>query len=261
MKRTVDRYWDTTADINATDPNLEPFRDSGGKIILYYGWADPALSPLRVIQYYEEVLETMDGAENVTDFARLFMMPGILHCGGGPGPDTVDWLTALEKWVEEDIPPGSLIASGGSPYRTRPVCPYPQQAIWDGIGNPNVATSFSCGVAPTFSPGDANRDGLFNSSDLVQVFQRGEYEDGIENNSTWESGDWNGDLEFDSSDMVMAFQTGLYEQQLLAKPTSIFDDDLNDTAKGKGPDPMSPSLLDAFFALEDTLKKRPAFVV
>ena len=60
-------------------------------------------------------------------------------------------------------------------------------------------------------PGDANRDGRFTSGDMVQVFQRGEYEDGIEDNSTWEDGDWNGDLDFDSSDMVMAFQTGLYE--------------------------------------------------
>ena len=197
--------------MSTTDPDLTKFKEAGGKIIFNHGWADHGLSPLRTIQYYEDVIETMGGAENVTDFARLFMMPGVLHCGGGPGPDTVDWLSALERWVEEDIAPESLVASGGSPYRTRPICPYPQQAIWDGVGNPNVATSFHCGVVPTFAPGDANRDGRFNSADFAQVFQASEYEDAIEDNSTWEEGDWNGDLDFDSSDFVLAFQTGLYE--------------------------------------------------
>ena len=245
--------------LGATDPDMTRFKEAGGKILFYHGWADHALSALRTIQYLEDVVTAMDGPDNVTDFARLFMMPGVLHCGGGPGPDTVDWLTALERWVEEDIPPDSLVASGGTPYRTRPACPYPQQAIWDGVGDPNKVTSFSCGVVPTFTPGDANRDGLFDSSDLVQVFQRGEYEDGIEDNSDWEDGDWNGDKDFDSSDLVMAFQTGLYEQPLAA-PATIFQDDPGKTSEGEGIGPMSPEILDAIFALEDTLKERPVFV-
>ncbi len=195
----------------ATDPDMTEFKQAGGKILFYHGWADHALSPLRTIQYYEDVMKTMGGAENVTDFARLFLMPGVLHCGGGRGPSYVDWLTALERWVEEDIAPDSLVASGGSPYRTRPICPYPEQAIWDGVGDPNVAASFHCGIPSPLIPGDANRDGHFDSADLAQVLQAGEYEDDLEDNSTWEEGDWNGDLDFDTSDLVLALQTGLYE--------------------------------------------------
>lgn len=108
--------------------------------------------------------------------------------------------------------------------------------------------------------GDANGDRLFNSSDLVFVFQRGEYEDHTSGNSIWSDGDWNGDGEFDSSDLVAAFQTGLYERQSPVVPISIFDDDLSEIADTEGPDPMLPELIDAFFALGNTLKKRSAFV-
>ena len=108
--------------------------------------------------------------------------------------------------------------------------------------------------------GDANDDGVFNSSDLVQIFQAGEYEDRGRYNSTYEEGDWNGDGDFDSSDIVLAFQTGLYEQQLLAARTSIFDDDVDGSADEKELGPMTPDLLDVFFAQEDVLQKRPAYV-
>ena len=93
----------STAEIlNATDTDLGPFRDGGGKIIYWTGWSDLALSPLGTIDYYEQLLAGDPGAEA---YARLYMLPGVLHCGGGPGPDQVDWLGAIQEWVEEDHAP------------------------------------------------------------------------------------------------------------------------------------------------------------
>ena len=78
-------------------------------------------------------------------------MPGVGHCAGGPGPDRVDWITAIEQWVEDDMPPDRLIASKndeqGNQIMERPLCPYPQSARYDGSGDPNVCESYSC-VAP-----------------------------------------------------------------------------------------------------------------
>ena len=136
---------ETAAILNATDTDLSAFRDSGGKIIYWTGWSDLALAPLGTIDYYER-LEAGDPAAR--DYARLYMLPGVLHCAGGPGPDRVDWVEAIRAWVEDGSAPERLLASklgqDGQPTVTRPLCPYPQVAVHDGAGDPNDAASFAC---------------------------------------------------------------------------------------------------------------------
>ena len=136
---------DAAAILDATDTDLRSFRDAGGKLILWTGWSDSAITALGTIGYYEDVEE---GDPAVREYSRLFMLPGVLHCGGGPGPDRVDWLTAIEDWVERGRPPARLIAtkrdSAEESMLTRPVCPYPQAARYDGTGPTEDASSFRC---------------------------------------------------------------------------------------------------------------------
>ena len=131
--------------LNATDADLGPFRDGGGKIIFWTGWSDLALSPLGTIDYYEQLTSADPAAE---EYARLYMLPGVLHCGGGPGPDQVDWLGALQAWVEEDEAPDRLLAERfddtGEVTLSRPVCPYPQVSQYRGEGDTSIETSFVC---------------------------------------------------------------------------------------------------------------------
>ena len=135
----------TAAMLNATSTDLSVFRDGGGKIIYWTGWSDLALSPLGTIDYFEQ-LQSEDAS--ATDYSRLYMLPGVLHCAGGPGPDRVDWVEAIRVWVEEDRAPERLRASkidaGGETTMTRPLCPYPQVAEYDGSGDTNDAGSFAC---------------------------------------------------------------------------------------------------------------------
>ena len=86
--------------LDATEPDLTAFKRLGGKLIMYHGWIDQNIAPRNSINYYESVVETMGGERKTQNFLRLFMAPGMQHCGGGPGPDTFDSLGALEKWVE-----------------------------------------------------------------------------------------------------------------------------------------------------------------
>ena len=132
--------------MNATDPNLRAFKSRGGKLIVYHGWNDQLIPPLNSINYYNSVSKTM-GAKETDDFARLFMAPGMLHCGGGVGPSTFDALGALEHWVEHATKPAHIIAShstNGVVDRTRPLCPYPQVATYKGSGSIDEAASFVC---------------------------------------------------------------------------------------------------------------------
>jgi feruloyl esterase len=132
--------------MNATDPNLKPFKDRGGKIIMYHGWNDQLIAPVNSINYYNSVSKTM-GAKNTDEFFRLFMAPGMLHCAGGPGPNSFDALAALERWVEQGVKPDSLPAShstNGVIDRTRPLCPYPQMARYKGSGSIDEAANFAC---------------------------------------------------------------------------------------------------------------------
>jgi feruloyl esterase len=139
---------------NAINPNLTPFKARGGKLIHYHGWSDPDITPLNSINYYESVAKAMSGGGNhglreTTAFYRLFMVPGMQHCAGGPGATTFDMVGALEQWVEKGVAPQQVVAQrivAGKVERTRPLCPYPQEAVWKGSGSTDDASNFSCAL-------------------------------------------------------------------------------------------------------------------
>jgi feruloyl esterase len=131
--------------LDAKNPDLTRFKTRGGKIVMYFGWADTALNPLMGVDYYEKVSERF--GPSTTDFFRLFMVPGMAHCRGGVGTDQCDFLTALIEWVEKGVAPNQIGASqsrDGKVVRTRPLCPYPQVAKYKGAGTPDDAQSFVC---------------------------------------------------------------------------------------------------------------------
>ena len=131
--------------MNATDPDLTRFRDRGGRILMYFGWADPALNPLMGVEYYEDVLRRMGAS--TSSFFKLYMMPGVFHCGGGVGPACFDPLANIIPWVEQGQAPQAIVAAqmeGDKVRRTRPLCPYPQVARYRGSGSVDDAGSFRC---------------------------------------------------------------------------------------------------------------------
>jgi len=135
--------------IDAVNPDLSAFRAHGGKLLLYHGWNDGgsggAISPLNTVDYYASVLAKMGSSQQ--DWLRLFMVPGMAHCGGGPGPNQVNWMAALERWRESGSAPDRLLASRVSDNHvnmTRPLCPYPQVAHYLGVGTTNDANNFTC---------------------------------------------------------------------------------------------------------------------
>jgi Tannase and feruloyl esterase len=163
MKAAEDK---TAAALNATDPNLKPFRSAGGKLILYHGWEDPAIPSVNSVNYYDSVVTTL-GKPVAASFVRLYMLPGVQHCGGGPGPDTFgqvgDWFSpddpqhnarfALEQWVEKGTAPDTIIATKpnddpqkpqAQPKMTRPLCAYPESAKYKATGDTNDAANFVC---------------------------------------------------------------------------------------------------------------------
>ena len=131
--------------LNATDPDLSQMRDRGAKLIVWHGWSDSALSAIDTIDYYEAVGALDSSAD---EYLRMYLMPGVAHCFGGPGPDQVDWIGAIEQWVEQDIRPAELIAQkrdpSGNITMQRPICPYPQQPRYSGSGDASNAASFVC---------------------------------------------------------------------------------------------------------------------
>jgi feruloyl esterase len=134
------------AALDSTNPNLKPFQAHGGKLILYTGWMDPNVSPFDVIDYYRGV-EGVLGDQATHAFARLFLVPGMGHCGGGPGPNALDALGALDQWVEKDTAPDRIVASHtseGKIDRTRPLCPYPEITRYRGTGSTDDAANFVC---------------------------------------------------------------------------------------------------------------------
>ncbi len=153
--------------LNATDPDLSRFKRRGGKLILYHGWSDAAIPALNAVNYYRSVVSKM-GAAETESFVRLYMAPGMQHCGGGAGPNSFgqepgatgdpqhNIASALEHWVEDGAAPGPIVAAkyktGANPasgiVRTRPLCPFPQVARWTGKGSPDDAANFVC-AAPT----------------------------------------------------------------------------------------------------------------
>jgi len=160
--------------VNATDPDLGPFKARGGKLILYHGWNDPAMPGLDTVTYYDSVVAKL-GLPATESFVRLYMAPGMQHCYGGPGPSSFGQFdfssldpklqpvstatdplhnvsSALEQWVEKGIAPGPIIATkyvndldpSQGVKMTRPLCPYPQIAKYKGDGDTNDAANFVC---------------------------------------------------------------------------------------------------------------------
>ncbi len=136
--------------LNAVDTDLGRFKARGGKLILFHGWSDPGLSALATLDYYRQV-ETRDA--NARDYARLFLMPGVLHCSGGPGPVIADWPTAIADWVERGKAPDRIVAAKANEdrkiVRTRPLCPFPQRAVYTGKGSTDDAANFVCKTVGT----------------------------------------------------------------------------------------------------------------
>jgi Tannase and feruloyl esterase len=137
--------------IEASDPNLSRFKARGGKLLLWHGWADPGPAPENTINYYAQAA-TAAGGGSQEDWMRLFLLPGVAHCGGGVGPDQADFLGAMERWREQGVAPAQIVASrnagrGGLTPMTRPLCPFPQIAKYKGTGSTDEAGNFSC-VAP-----------------------------------------------------------------------------------------------------------------
>jgi feruloyl esterase len=170
--------------LNSNDPDLRPFQSHGGKMIQYHGWVDAAVAPTDSIDYYNSVVSLMAGKvrrkaerkafERVQTFYRLFMVPGMEHCSGGPGandfgnrPDMAtpqldpehDVVSALDRWVVQGVAPDKLVATKYADdnaakgiIRTHLLCPYPQVAQWTGKGSRSDAANFACGLAGQQSP-------------------------------------------------------------------------------------------------------------
>jgi Tannase and feruloyl esterase len=131
--------------VDAVNPDLRAFEAQGGKLLLYAGWRDTGITPENTVLYYETVLRELGPKQD--DWMRLFLVPGMGHCGGGPGPNSFDSLTALETWREQDEAPAEMLATNRQTGLARPVCAYPSYAQYDGSGDLKDPASFRC-VAP-----------------------------------------------------------------------------------------------------------------
>ncbi len=132
-------------DIQAINPDLSAFRDRGGKLLMYHGWADQLISPENSIDYRASVEAKLAG--NQDSWFRLYMIPGMQHCRGGDGPNQFNVMGALERWKESSEPPAHILAAhvtNNVVDRTRPLCPYPQIAVYNGLGSINDAANFAC---------------------------------------------------------------------------------------------------------------------
>ena len=140
------------AALHASDPLVEPastnlssFSGSGGKLIFFHGDSDPWFSPLDTLGYYQSLAADNGGAEKVAEWSRLFLVPGMAHCGGGPALDSFDMLSAIVNWVEKGTPLDNVIATGKAfPGRSRPLCAYPKHAQYSGQGDSENAKNFRC---------------------------------------------------------------------------------------------------------------------
>ena len=132
--------------LDYTDANLKPFVDRGGKLLLYHGWADPQVTPMGSVNYFNDVVKKL-GKGVVSKNIQLHMVPGMNNCQGGPGTDTFDKMAAIERWVATGTSPDHIVAShltNGKVDRTRPLCPYGKVAKWKGAGTTDEAANFTC---------------------------------------------------------------------------------------------------------------------
>jgi len=133
--------------IDALTDDLSAFKAHGGKLLLYHGWADPGIPPGNTVNFYSAVLDTM--GPNQSEWLRLFMIPGMQHCAGGPGTDQFNKMAVIERWREDGKAPDEIVAAhvtNGQVDLTRPLCPYPRVAVYAGSGLTNDAGNFTCQV-------------------------------------------------------------------------------------------------------------------
>jgi feruloyl esterase len=138
-------------DVDDLDPHLGAFAKHGGKLLIYHGWADQQVAPGSSIDFYKSALKLNENSARGANWIRLFMVPGMGHCMGGEGPDTFDKISLIERWVEKGEVPARVVAahsSAGTVDRTRPLCPYPQVARYDGTGSIDEAANFTCRLPP-----------------------------------------------------------------------------------------------------------------
>jgi feruloyl esterase len=126
--------------------NMTTFANRGGKMLLFHGMSDPTFSALDTVDYYNRLADANGGPDAVQRWSRLFLVPGMGHCGGGSlTTDSFDLLTALMNWVERDVPPDAVVGTRrAEPRITRPLCPYPRYARYSGRGDQSDAASFAC---------------------------------------------------------------------------------------------------------------------
>ena len=132
-----------SAIVDATNPDLSKFKERGGKLISYFGWADPDINPLTLLNYHEAVKEI---DSEVADYFRVFLIPGMFHCSGGPGPDSFDMMSPLIDWVEKGINPKTIPAQkiiNGETIYSRPLCAHPKEALPSKRG-------FQCAIPKDF---------------------------------------------------------------------------------------------------------------
>ncbi len=127
--------------VDSVNPDLSEFKARGGKLLITHGWSDTTITPENTVWYYDSVLEKM--GKDQSNWMRLFMVPGMAHCGGGPGVNTFDSIGTLEKWVEKGVAPDQMMGTGAQGL-TRPLCPYPQYAEYKGSGDLKDAANWAC---------------------------------------------------------------------------------------------------------------------
>jgi feruloyl esterase len=166
--------------LDATDPNLSAFERAGGKLILWAGYADPAINPVGTVSYYQAVVRDSGGLAATESYARLFLLPGVAHCGGGQGPSTFDALTAVTDWVTKGTAPSSLLTSltgqSSTVTATRPVYAYPYIAVDTTGGSPTEASSYTPQVS--------------TAEQSLNVQWLGSFRSGYETVSGWVNGQW-----------------------------------------------------------------------
>jgi feruloyl esterase len=147
LQRDSAKAHEVDKDVDELDPHLAAFQKHGGKLLIYHGWADQQVAPGSSIEFFQSVVSLSDGPAHASNSVRLFMVPGMGHCSGGEGPDTFDEISVMERWVEQGKAPAQIIAAqktGDKVDRTRPLCPYPEFARYNGAGSSNDALNFVC---------------------------------------------------------------------------------------------------------------------